>query len=108
MWYDTKASSEQLSGHLIKLRRVLHVNLECDTCVLPLLARGAFEHIFIPLRQTPGDRFSDVADEALVVYPDYLEVKAARILGVIEQGCNTSKSCGGFTPKGGEVLVYVV
>lgn len=77
----TPPNDEQtLARHLVKLGRVVDVNLERDARVLSLLARGAFEDVIVPLGQTPSHGFPDVAHEGLVVNSDDLEVKASRVL----------------------------
>lgn len=83
----TPSNGEQtLAGHLVKLGRVVHVDLERDARVLSLLASGAFEDVIVALRQTPSHGFSDVCHEALVVNSDDLEVKASRVLPNAEDG----------------------
>lgn len=62
------------------------MDLERDARVLSLLARGAFEDVIVPLRQTPSHGFSDVGHEALVVNSDDLEVKAPRVLSNEKDG----------------------
>ena len=81
--YNKKTSSngeQALACHLVKLGRVVHVHLERDARVLSLLARGALDDVVVTLGQTPSHRFSDVGNEGLVVHPDYLQLKTARIL----------------------------
>lgn len=57
------------------------MDLERDARVLPLLPCGALDHVVLPVRQTTGHRFSDVAHEGIVIHSDDLQIETARVLG---------------------------
>ena len=92
-YMKTPSNSEQtLAVHLVKLGRVVHMDLERDARVLSLFARRAFEDVIVPLGQAPSHGFSDVGHEALVVNSDDLEVKTARVLPNVEDGEHARQS----------------
>lgn len=72
--------------YLVKLGGALCVNLERNARVFPLFSCGALQQVIFSLGEAASHRLPNIIDEALVVYPNDLQLEGTWVLEVINQG----------------------